>query len=72
MRTMWRGLIGRHWYRVDVSATDRWALIREHPDPRDDDTVAQGWTWQQTHAQLMAEVADELHAIAEGLTDEGT
>lgn len=69
MRMIWRGLIGRHWYRVDVDARDRWALMREHDDPRDDDTVAQGWTLSMNDRDIMSDVADELKAIAESIDE---
>ena len=70
MRMIWRGLIGRHWYRVDVDVRDRWALTREHDDPRDDDTVAQGWTLSTNDDEILRDVSDELKAIAE-VFDEG-
>ena len=65
MRMIYHGLIGRHWYRVDVDVRDRWVLTRCHDDPRDNDTVAQGWTLSTSDAEILQDVSDELKAIAE-------
>ncbi len=72
MHTIWRRLIGRYWYRVDVAdRSGRWMMVRECGDDRDDECVVRGREVRTTTAHVLDVVAEELQAIVEELQNDG-
>ena len=65
MRTQWKKLIGRHWYRVDVGESGRWMLVRERADEGHDEVVCRGREMTATIDEIMAAIVDELQCLAE-------
>jgi len=65
MRTIFRRLIGRHWYRVDVGESGRWMLVRERADEGHDEVVCRGREMTATIDEIMAAIVDELQCLAE-------
>lgn len=70
MRTIWRGLIGRFWYRVDVAEkSGRWMMIREHEGEQDEECVVRGREVRTTPRHILDVAVEELEAIVEELRD---
>ena len=65
MRTIYRKLIGRYWYRIDVAQSGRWMMVREKADDQEDEVVTRGSRIDATLALILEDIVEELQALAE-------
>ena len=65
MRMIWKKLIGRYYYRIDVGQSGRWMLVREKSDDEDDEIVTRGSRIDATLALIKEDIIEELLALAE-------
>jgi len=65
MRMIYRKLIGRYWYRIDVALSGRWMMVREKADDQEDEVVTRGSRIDATLALIKEDIVEELLALAE-------
>ena len=65
MRMIWRKLIGRYWYRIEVGPSGRWMMVRERADDEHDEVVTRGNMRNPTLALIIEDIVEELLALSE-------
>lgn len=70
MRTIWRKLIGRYWYRIDAGPSGRWMMVRERGEDDEDEVVTRGSMRNPTLAKIIEDITEELLALSEEVSDD--
>ena len=65
MRMIWRKLIGRYWYHIEVGPSGRWMMVRERADDEHDEVVTRGSMRNPTLALIIDDIVEELLALSE-------